>query len=122
MTTITFSLHAPDPLPCFTDTARDVIRDIRTMSTQTKHRLELAALIVTLVVAGASALKVFVFLPPRVDAVEKVQLDHTAELKAIQVRASATDVAIAGIIPQLTAINQGIIEIKADMRDIRQAK
>lgn len=122
MTTITFSLHSPDRLPCFTDTARDAIRDIRTMSTQTKHRLELAALILGLIVTAASAAKVFIFLPPRVTAVERVQAEHTAELKVVNARASATDVAIAGIMPQLAAIQQGVSDIKADVRDLRNAK
>jgi 5,10-methylenetetrahydrofolate reductase len=69
-----------------------------------------------------AAVKVFILLPPRVDSLEDGQKSIVADIKIIQAKASATDVAIAGIVPQLTAINQGVGEIKADIRDIRNAK
>lgn len=122
MHSITFSLAPLEPRPTFTDTAQDTVRAISNMSTQTKQRLELLGLVLGLLLTLASAVKVFVFLPPRVDTLEKTQAEQAADLKVIQAKASATDVAIAGIVPQLTAINQGIGEIKADVRDIRNAK
>lgn len=122
MTTITFSLEPIQSRPSFTDTALDTIHAVRTMSTQIKQRLETLALVLGLLLTVASALKVFVFLPPRVDSLEKTTDEQAKKIEAIQVKASATDVAIAGIVPQLTAINQGIGEIKADIRDIRNGK
>ena len=122
MHTITFSLHYEPPRVSYCETARQTYQALRTMSTQTKARLEMIALVLGLVLTVVSAVRVFIYLPSRVDAVEKVQGEHTAELKAIQIKSSATDVAIAGIVPQLTAINQGITEIKGDIRDIRNAK
>jgi hypothetical protein len=122
MNVTTYSLRSLQPPPSFTDTARDMIRDIRTMSTQTKARLELTALLLGLFLTIASAVKVFVFLPPRVDAVEKGQAELVADLKAVQAKAAATDVAIAGIAPQLAAMNQGILRIESDVREIRRAK
>ena len=122
MNAITYSLSPLQPPPSFTDTAREVIRDLRTMSTQTKARLELIALVLGLFLTVASAVKVFVFLPPRVDAVEKGQADIMADLKAVQAKAAATDVAIAGIAPQLAAMNQGILRIESDVREIRRSK
>lgn len=122
MHTITFSLEPIQPRPSFTDTAIETIHAVRTMSTQTKQRLETLALFLGLLLTLASAVKVFVFLPPRVDSLEKTTDEQAKKIEAIQVKASATDVAIAGIVPQLTAINQGIGEIKADIRDIRNGK
>jgi septal ring factor EnvC (AmiA/AmiB activator) len=116
----TYALRPLDPLPSFTDTARDVIRDIRCMSTQTKARLEHTALILGLILTVCSALKVFVFLPSRVNAHDQAIKEIQADVKAVQAKASTTDVAIARMEPQLAAINQGIAEIKADVRDIRR--
>ena len=72
-----------------------------------------------LIIAVASALKVFVFLPPRVDALEQSQTSQGAKIEALQAKTSATDVAIAGIVPQLQSINQGVSDIKSDIREIR---
>jgi hypothetical protein len=119
MNTVTYSLSPLDPL--FTKTASNLINDIRTMSTETKARLELLGLILTIGLTVASALKIFVFLPPRVDQVEKNQAELVAELKAVQAKAAATDVAIAGIAPQLAAMNQGILRIESDLRELRRA-
>lgn len=91
------------------------------MSNQTKARLELVALIIGLFLTVASAVKVFVFLPHRVDAVEKNQDAIVADLKEVKAQAAATDVAIAGITPQLNAINQGIFRIESDVRELRRA-
>jgi hypothetical protein len=119
MHSLTFSLSGP---PHFIDTARDVVSELRTMSTQTKARLELLALIVGLVITLASALKAFIYLPPQVDAHERAIEKLAVEVEAVKARASATDVAIAGIMPQLAAIQQGVVEIKADVRDIRSQR
>jgi hypothetical protein len=122
MHTTTYSLRPIQPPASFTDTAREVIRDIQSMSAQAKARLELLAVVVGLILAVAGALKGFVFMPPRLDAHDIAIKEVQAELKAVKEKASATDIAIAGIVPQLTAINQGIGEIKADVRDLRNAK
>lgn len=123
MHTTTFSLRQFEPptTPCFTDTAREVMREIRTMSTTTKARIELISLILGLLLTVASALKVFVYLPPRVEALEKVAADLAVDQKAQQARTSSVEVAIAGIVPQLTAINQGVADIKDDIREMRRA-
>lgn len=92
------------------------------MSNQTKARLELVALILGLFLTVASAVKVFVYLPPRVDSVERGQAEMIAEMKEIKAKAAATDVVIAGIAPQLAAMNQGIIRIESDVREIRRVK
>lgn len=92
------------------------------MSTQTKARLELSALILGLILTVASAVKVFVFLPPRVDSLEKVADIQAQKIEAMQIKASATDIAIAGIVPQLAAINEGVSDIKADIRELRNNK
>lgn len=115
----TFSLRQLDPTPTFTDTARDIIADLQKMSTTTKARLEFFALVFGLLLTVASALKVFVFLPPRVDALEKADEKRGDEIHALQLKTAATDVAIAGIIPKLDAIDKGVGDIKADVREIR---
>lgn len=92
------------------------------MSNQTKARLELVALILGLFLTVASAVKVFIYLPPRVDAVERGHVEIMADLKEVHAKAAATDVVIAGIAPQLAAMNQGILRIESDVREIRRAK
>lgn len=119
--TTTFSLHEFGSTPYFTDTARDVIRDFRTMSSQTKARLELVALVLGLFLTVASALKVFIFLPPRVDAHDEAIREMQGDMKAVQAKAAATDVTIAGIAPQLASMNQGILRIESDLRELRRA-
>ena len=122
MHAITFSLYYEPGRPSYVDTAKETIKAIHSMSAQTKARLELLALVLGLILSVGAALKVFVFIPPRVDSLEEGQKAMAADIKVIQARASATDVAIAGIVPQLNAINQGVSEIKSDIRDIRNAK
>jgi len=122
MHAITFSLHYEPPRVSYCETAKQTIHAIRNMSAQTKARLELFAIILSVALSISGALKVFVFMPPRVDALEKTQADQGADIKVMQAKASATDVAIAGIVPQLTAINAGVREIKDDIRELRNTK
>ncbi len=89
------------------------------MTLEMKHRIELSALVVTTLIAIISALKAFIFLPPKVEAQGEALREVQVTLKEVQAKASATDVAIARMEPQLASINQGIFEIKADMRDLR---
>lgn len=91
------------------------------MSTQTKQRLENLALLLGLILTIASAVKVFVFLPTRVETLEKSAESQASKIEAIELKASATDVAIAGIVPQLSAINQGLLRIESDVRELRRA-
>ena len=119
MHTLTFSLHHCEPRRCFVDTAQETYHALCNMSTQTKARLELIALLVALALTLASAAKVFVFLPHRVDAVEKEAAIQAARIEVLQVKGSATDVAIAGILPQLTEIRSGISRIEQEVRDQR---
>ena len=122
-TTVTFSLSSPDAeRQTITDTAIAAYHAVRDMSTQTKQRLEMMALILGLVLTVVSAVKVFVLLPPRVDALERNAEEHTRKIEAMQTKATATDIAIARIEPQLAAINAGIAELKADVRQIRDKK
>jgi hypothetical protein len=116
---ITFSLAPLQSRPSFTETARETIRDLRNMSTQTQKRIELLALIVGLVLTVSSALKVFVFLPPRVDAHDTAIKEVQAELKVVQAKASASDVAVAEMKADVRAIAAGITRIESDVRDIR---
>lgn len=119
---VTFSIHFRPHGPSFTETAKAIINDLRTMSTQTKARLEFLALAVTLILTVGSAFKVFILLPPRVEALEEKSKQAEEKMDTLQGKASATDVAIAGIIPQLTAIQLGISDIKSEIRDIRSAQ
>jgi predicted transcriptional regulator len=121
MHTTTYSLR-PIQSASFTDTARDVIRDIQDMSTQTKARLELLGLIVTIILGVSSALSVFVFLPPRVDALEKAEAETSAKIEAIQAKATASDIAVAEMRADVRAIAAGVLRIESDVRDIRNAK
>lgn len=121
MLSATYSLE-PVTRYTFTETARDVIHDFKKMSNQTKARLELVALLVTLIITCASALKVFVYLPPRVDKLEADQGAIVSELQAVNLNANSTDIAIAKIEPQLAAINEGISDLKQDIRDMRRTK
>lgn len=122
MHTITFSLYHEPARPSYIETARETIQAIQKMSTQTKARLELLALVLGLVLSVGAAIKVFIFLPPRVDSLEEGQKSIVADIKVIQAKASATDVAIAGIVPQLTSINSGVKEIRDDIRELRNTK
>lgn len=121
MNATTFSLHQFQSRPTLTDTAQDTIRALQKMSTQTKQRLENLALLLGLMLTIASAVKVFVFLPTRVETLEKSDEAQAAKIDAMELKASATDVAIAGIMPQLSAINQGLLRIESDVRELRRA-
>jgi hypothetical protein len=58
----------------------------------------------------------------RVVSLEKSDVEQSVKLDAITARASSTEIAIAGIVPQLMAINQSLTEIKADVRETRAAR
>ena len=69
-----------------------------------------------------TCVKGFVFVPARVDGHDEAIKALQVEVKDVQGRASATDIAIARIEPQLAAIVGGIAEIKSDIRDLRTAR
>jgi len=75
-----------------------------------------------LVLTVASSVRVFIFLPPRVSAIESAMVVASAEMKMMQTKATGTELMIARIEPQLAAISQVIQDIKADVRDIRNSK
>lgn len=106
----------------YTATGLSIIHDLHKMSTQTKQRIEFVALLLGLLLTVSSAVKVFVFLPPRVDMLERSMVEQGVEIKAIQAKSSATDIAIARIEPQLAAIAQSIAEIKSDVRELRNGE
>jgi len=92
------------------------------MSTQTQRRLELLSLILTIALGVASAVKVFIFLPPRVDALEESETEIKAKIESIQVKASASDIVVAEMRADVRAIAAGVTRIESDVRDIRNAK
>lgn len=71
MHTITFSLQYDPPRISYCDTARQTYHAIRHMSTQTKARLEMTALVLGLVLSIAASAKVWFILPDKVDRQEK---------------------------------------------------
>jgi hypothetical protein len=115
----TYTIHFMPNGPRVTDTAKAIIHDIKTMSATTKARLELLALVVALAVTIGTAFKSYVLQEPRIDKLEERQAELRSQMEVMRAKASATDVAIAGIMPQLVTIQQSLAEIKADIRDLR---
>ncbi len=76
----------------------------------------------TIALGVASAVKVFIFLPPRVDALEESETEIKAKIESIQVKASASDIVVAEMRADVRAIAAGVTRIESDVRDIRNAK
>lgn len=122
MHTITFSLHYEPPRHCFVDTAEETYKALRNMSTQTKERITFWLGLVISLIAIGSAFKSFIYMPPRLDGIEKEVAAQAVKIEAMQLKASATDVAIAGIMPQLAEIRSGVVRIENEVRDQRNKK
>jgi len=109
MHSITFSLSCSTPRKSHFDTAKETIHQIRTMSTQTKARFELLALVVTLILSVTASAKVWFILPDKVDRQERA-------IAELQTRREADREILMKLVWQNDRIFADIADIKAAVK------
>jgi hypothetical protein len=106
---ITFSLKSIPPRHSYLDTAKDALQQIHTMSAQTKARIELFAIVVTLILSVAATAKVWFILPDKVDRQERA-------IAELQTRREVDREILMKLVWQNDRIFADIAEIKAAVK------
>lgn len=116
MHSITFSLHHDAPRRSLVDTASESIEAIQHMSAQTKARLELLALVVGLLLSVGASVKVWVFLPSKVESMERDVTNNAKAIVDLQTRRETDREILLKLGWQYETISRDIADIKAAVK------